>query len=126
MPRMNGCQFIQALRDRLRHRDTPVVLATSERETSELLREARILNPAVVVSKPWNLKALGFQLQMASSVQFSSYTQVWMEDLWLGKRHPLASRAGKKYDTGAGKRVESAMRRRKRGTLRHRRRHEGP
>jgi CheY-like chemotaxis protein len=58
MPRMNGCQFIRALRDRARHRDTPVVLATSERETSELLREARTLNPAAVVHKPWNPKAL--------------------------------------------------------------------
>jgi CheY-like chemotaxis protein len=37
---MDGCQFIRALRDRPRHRDTPVVLATSERKTSELLREA--------------------------------------------------------------------------------------
>lgn len=58
MPRMNGCQFIRALRDRPRHRDTPVVLATSERETSDLLREARTLNPAAVVNKPWNPKAL--------------------------------------------------------------------
>jgi CheY-like chemotaxis protein len=58
MPRMDGCQFIRALRDRRRHRDTPVVLATSERETSELLQEARRLNPAAVVKKPWNPKAL--------------------------------------------------------------------
>ena len=58
MPRMNGCQFIRALRDRPRHRDTAVVLATSERETSGLLREARTLNPAAVVNKPWNPKAL--------------------------------------------------------------------
>jgi two-component system, chemotaxis family, chemotaxis protein CheY len=58
MPRMDGCQFIRALRDRPRHRDTPVVLATSERETSELLQEARRLNPAAVVHKPWNPKAL--------------------------------------------------------------------
>ena len=58
MPRMDGCQFIRALRDRARHRETPVVLATSERDTSELLREARTLNPAAVVHKPWNPKAL--------------------------------------------------------------------
>jgi CheY-like chemotaxis protein len=58
MPRMDGCQFIRALRDRPRHRDTPVVLATSERETSELLREARALHPAAVVKKPWNPKVL--------------------------------------------------------------------
>jgi two-component system, chemotaxis family, chemotaxis protein CheY len=58
MPRLDGCQFMRALRDRPRHRHTPVVLATSERETSELLREARSLNPAAVVKKPWNPKAL--------------------------------------------------------------------
>jgi CheY-like chemotaxis protein len=58
MPRLDGCQFIRALRNRARHRDTPVVLATSERETSELLREAQSLNPAAVVKKPWNPKAL--------------------------------------------------------------------
>jgi CheY-like chemotaxis protein len=58
MPRMNGCQFMRALRDRARHRDTPVVLATIEGETSELLRDARTLNPAAVVKKPWNPKAL--------------------------------------------------------------------
>ena len=63
MPRMDGCQFIQALRDRARHRDTPVVLATSERETSELLREARTLNPAAVVKTPWNPKALAELVQ---------------------------------------------------------------
>jgi two-component system, chemotaxis family, chemotaxis protein CheY len=58
MPRMDGCLFIRSLRDRPRHRDTPVVLATSERETSELLCEARSLKPAAVVKKPWNPKAL--------------------------------------------------------------------
>ncbi|HEX2218731.1 MAG TPA: response regulator [Gemmatimonadales bacterium] len=46
MPRMDGCQFIRALRQRARHRDTPVVLATSERETSQLLIDARALSPA--------------------------------------------------------------------------------
>jgi two-component system, chemotaxis family, chemotaxis protein CheY len=53
MPRMDGCQFIRALRQRARHRDTPVVLATSERETSQLLIDARTLSPAAVVKKPW-------------------------------------------------------------------------
>jgi two-component system chemotaxis response regulator CheY len=58
MPRMDGCQFIRALRERARHRDTPVVLATSEREDSQLLRDARILNPAAVVKKPWKPQVL--------------------------------------------------------------------
>ena len=58
MPRMDGCQFIQALRQRARHRDTPVVLATSERETSQLLINARTLSPAAVVKKPWKPQEL--------------------------------------------------------------------
>jgi len=58
MPRMDGCQFIQALRQRARHRDTPVVLATSERETSQLLIHARTLSPAAVVKKPWKPQEL--------------------------------------------------------------------
>jgi CheY-like chemotaxis protein len=53
MPRMDGCQFIRALRQRARRRDTPVVLTTSERETSQLLIDARTLGPAAVVKKPW-------------------------------------------------------------------------
>ena len=58
MPRMDGCQFIRALRQRARHRDTPVVLATSERETSQLLIDARTLSPAAVVKKPWKPQEL--------------------------------------------------------------------
>ena len=58
MPRMNGCQFMRALQDRTHHRDTPVVLATSERETSPLLLDAYALNPAAVVKKPWHPQAL--------------------------------------------------------------------
>jgi CheY-like chemotaxis protein len=58
MPRMNGCQFMRALQERARHRHTPVVLATSERETSPLLIEAQSLNPAAVVKKPWHPQTL--------------------------------------------------------------------
>jgi two-component system, chemotaxis family, chemotaxis protein CheY len=58
MPRMDGCQFIRALRQRAQHRDTPVVLATSERETSQLLIDARTLSPAAVVKKPWHPQEL--------------------------------------------------------------------
>ena len=58
MPRMNGCQFMRALQERARHRDTPVVLATSERETSPLLLDAYTLNPAAVVKKPWHPQTL--------------------------------------------------------------------
>jgi two-component system chemotaxis response regulator CheY len=58
MPRMDGVQFMRALRERPRHRDTPVVLATSEGETSQLLRDAQALNPAAVVRKPWKPQEL--------------------------------------------------------------------
>ncbi len=58
MPRMDGCEFIRALRQRARHRQTPVVLATSERDTSQLLIDARTLGPAAVVKKPWHPQEL--------------------------------------------------------------------
>src|SRR5215210_2401585 len=58
MPDMNGTDFLRALRQRPRHRDTPVVLATSEADTSELLVEARRLGVAAVVKKPWKPQAL--------------------------------------------------------------------
>ena len=58
MPEMDGCEFMRALRERPGHRDTPVVLATSEGETSQLLRDARELNPAAVVKKPWKPQVL--------------------------------------------------------------------
>jgi two-component system chemotaxis response regulator CheY len=38
MPEMNGVEFIRALRTRARHRATPVVVATSEKEDSELFQ----------------------------------------------------------------------------------------
>jgi CheY-like chemotaxis protein len=53
MPGMNGVEFVRALRQRPRHRDTPVVIATSEKEGSELMQEARRLGVAAIVRKPW-------------------------------------------------------------------------
>jgi two-component system chemotaxis response regulator CheY len=53
MPRMDGCEFIRALRQRARYRNTPVVIATAERDTSPLLLDAQTLSPAAVVKKPW-------------------------------------------------------------------------
>jgi len=68
MPRMNGVEFIRALQQRPRHRDTPVIVATSQGETSVLLRDARRLGVAAVVKKPWKplelaklVRALGEQ-----------------------------------------------------------------
>src|SRR5690349_3931345 len=43
LPDMNGAEFLRALRQRPLHRDTPVVVATSEDETSPLVQEERRL-----------------------------------------------------------------------------------
>ena len=53
MPDMNGVEFVRALRQRPRHRDTPVVVATSEGDDSPLMQEARQLGVAAIVKKPW-------------------------------------------------------------------------
>jgi len=49
MPGMNGVEFIRALRQRPLHRGTPIVVASSEGETSPLLQEARLLGVSAVV-----------------------------------------------------------------------------
>ena len=43
MPGMNRVEFIHALRQPAPHREAPVVVATSEKETSELVQDARRL-----------------------------------------------------------------------------------
>ena len=53
MPDMNGVEFLRALRQRERHRDTPVVVATSEDDTSPLMQEVRQMGVAAIVKKPW-------------------------------------------------------------------------
>ncbi len=58
MPEMNGVEFIQALRERPLHRGTPVVVATSEREDSELGQAVRRLGIAAIVKKPWKPQEL--------------------------------------------------------------------
>jgi two-component system, chemotaxis family, chemotaxis protein CheY len=65
MPDMNGTEFLRALRQRPRHRDTPVVIATSELDTSALLVEARRLGVAAVVKKPWIPMALAAVVEQA-------------------------------------------------------------
>jgi two-component system, chemotaxis family, chemotaxis protein CheY len=67
MPDMNGVQFLQALRQRALHRDTPVVIASSDGEDPELLREARRLGGAAVVKKPWKPKELAAAVQAAAA-----------------------------------------------------------
>jgi two-component system chemotaxis response regulator CheY len=53
MPDMNGVEFLRALRQRPLHRDTPVVIATSERDDSPLMDEVRGMGVAAIVKKPW-------------------------------------------------------------------------
>ena len=65
MPAMNGAEFIRALQQRPRHRDTPVVIATSEGGNSELLQEARHLGVAGIVKKPWKPQELANLVQQA-------------------------------------------------------------
>jgi CheY-like chemotaxis protein len=65
MPGMNGVEFIHALRQRAPHRETPVVVATSEKETSELVQDARRLGVAAVVKKPWKPQELAMLVQQA-------------------------------------------------------------
>jgi CheY-like chemotaxis protein len=65
MPSMNGVEFIRALRQRAPHRETPVVVATSEKETSELVQDARRLGVAAVVKKPWKPQELATLVQQA-------------------------------------------------------------
>jgi two-component system chemotaxis response regulator CheY len=65
MPDMNGAAFIRALRQRPQHRDTPIVVATSEGESSELLQEVRRLGVAGIVKKPWKPQELAAMVQQA-------------------------------------------------------------
>jgi two-component system, chemotaxis family, chemotaxis protein CheY len=67
MPDMNGVEFLRALQQRPHHRDTPVVIATSEGETSPLLAEARRLGVAAVVKKPWQPQAFAEVVKAAAA-----------------------------------------------------------
>ena len=65
MPDMDGVAFIRALRQRPLHRNTPIVIATSEPESSALLQEARRLGVAGVARKPWKPQELAALVQQA-------------------------------------------------------------
>ena len=71
MPEMNGVEFIQALRQRPLHRSTPVVVASSEGEASELHQAARRLGVAAIVKKPWKPQELADVVRRACSGQAS-------------------------------------------------------
>jgi CheY-like chemotaxis protein len=63
MPDMNGVEFLRALRQRPQHRDTPVVVATSERDDSSLhrwwRRRARVGTPIVVRARCYEDRVSG-------------------------------------------------------------------
>ena len=67
MPDMNGVEFLRALQQRPLHRVTPVVVATSEGEDSELLKEARRLGVFAVIKKPWKPQELAAAVRDAAS-----------------------------------------------------------
>ena len=56
MPGMNGVEFLRALQQR--HPDLPVVVASSEPETSPALQEVRDLGVTAVLRKPWKPQEL--------------------------------------------------------------------
>lgn len=66
MPGMNGVEFIRAVRKDRLHGRTPIVVASSEGETSDLLQEARRLGVAAIVKKPWKPLELARAVQEAS------------------------------------------------------------
>jgi CheY-like chemotaxis protein len=66
MPGMDGVAFIRAVRDTPQFRKIPIIVTTSEPESSELLQQARALSVAGVIKKPWKPQEL---LALVRSVQ---------------------------------------------------------
>ncbi len=58
MPGMDGVAFIKAVRRTPRFAGVPIVVTTSEPESSVLLQEARALGVAAIVKKPWKPQEL--------------------------------------------------------------------
>jgi CheY-like chemotaxis protein len=69
MPDMDGVTFLRALRQRDRHKHTPVIVATSEEEASHLVKEARKLGPADVLRKPWKPADLERAVRQAAALR---------------------------------------------------------
>jgi two-component system chemotaxis response regulator CheY len=67
MPDMNGVEFLRELRHRPRHAATPIVVATSESDSSPLLQEARELGITAVLKKPWKPHELAATVQQAAA-----------------------------------------------------------
>jgi two-component system, chemotaxis family, chemotaxis protein CheY len=66
MPGMDGVAFIRAVRETPQFRTIPIIVTTSEPESSELLQQARALSVAGVIKKPWKPQEL---LALVRSVQ---------------------------------------------------------
>jgi CheY-like chemotaxis protein len=65
MPDMDGVEFLRMLRQRALHGQTPVVVATSERDDSPLLEEIRQMGVAAIVKKPWKPRELAEAVRRA-------------------------------------------------------------
>ena len=57
MPDMDGVEFIRAIQRRPLF-DVPIIVTTSEPDSSELLQQARTLGVAAVMKKPWKPQEL--------------------------------------------------------------------
>jgi two-component system, chemotaxis family, chemotaxis protein CheY len=66
MPGMDGVAFIRAVRETPQFRTIPIIVTTSEPESSELLQQTRALGVAAVIKKPWKPQEL---LALVRSVQ---------------------------------------------------------
>jgi two-component system chemotaxis response regulator CheY len=62
MPDMDGVEFIRAVR-RQPLFDVPIIVTTSEPESSELLQQARTLGVAAVMKMPWKPQELADLVQ---------------------------------------------------------------
>ena len=58
MPDMDGATFLRAVRRTALFGDIPIIVTTSEPESSELLQEVRALGIDAVVKKPWKPQEL--------------------------------------------------------------------
>jgi CheY-like chemotaxis protein len=58
MPDMDGAAFLRTVRRTALFQDIPIVVTTSEPESSELLQEVRTLGIEAVVRKPWKPQEL--------------------------------------------------------------------
>jgi two-component system, chemotaxis family, chemotaxis protein CheY len=66
MPDMDGVTFLRTVRRTALFRDIPIIVTTSEPESSELLQEVRALGIDAVVKKPWKPREL---LEVVHSVR---------------------------------------------------------